>query len=256
MGRKHIAAESLRWLISLPNVKVVGVLTDDHLSISSTKDVADRAGIQRYSFEQAQEAIRAGLLSFDLGLSVLFWRILKGPLLNHPRLGVVNFHPAPLPQYKGLGGYNLAILEDRGSWGATAHYVDHGIDTGGIICVMEESIQVGSESVKSLERLTQSIIGKLVRDVVSRILEDIGGKRLPTVPNVGGRYVSRKELEDMKEVLPGDDVSKKIRAFWFPPYDGAYVMVNGVKCTLVDHSILLELADPDVSNVFSPPAQN
>jgi methionyl-tRNA formyltransferase len=179
-------------------------------------------------------------------------------LLEHPRFGVINFHPAPLPQFKGLGGYNLAILEDHDSWGATAHYMDKGIDTGGIISVLKEPIQVGRETVNSLERLTQSIIGKLVRDIVMRVLyeqNNMKNDRLPTTPNVGGKYVTREQLEAMKEVQPGDDVVKKIRAFWFPPYDGAYVVVNGVKCTLVDHSILLELSeDPDVSNVFSPPA--
>ena len=35
-------------------------------------------------------------------------------------------------------------------------------------------------------------------------------------PNTGGRYISRDLMESMKEILPDDDVSKKIRAFGFP----------------------------------------
>ena len=58
-------------------------------------------------------------------------------------------------------------------------------------------------------------------------------------------------MEAMKEVKPEDDVSKKIRAFWFPPYDGAFQYVNGVKCTFVDDFILKQLADPNASSLFT-----
>ena len=47
--------------------------------------------------------------------------------------------------------------------------------------------------------------------------------KLPTTPNIGGRYVSRDEMEATKQIHDGDNIEKKIRAFWFPPYDGAYV---------------------------------
>jgi hypothetical protein len=77
---------------------------------------------------------------------------------------------------------------------------------------------------------------------------------LPATPNVGGRYISRPEMEAMKEMRPGDDVLRKIRAFWFPPYDGAWVDVGGVRCTLVSPEILLTLAAPGVSNLFTRPA--
>ena len=48
--------------------------------------------------------------------------------------------------------------------------------------------------------------------------------------------------------------SSQIRAFWFPPYDGAWVDVGGVRCTLVSPEILLTLAAPGVSNLFTRPA--
>ena len=39
----------------------------------------------------------------------------------------------------------------------------------------------------------------------------------------------------------------KIRAFWFPPYDGAYIEKNGKKYTLVDKEILDSLVDKDTT---------
>ncbi|HAJ43978.1 MAG TPA: formyl transferase, partial [Alcanivorax sp.] len=50
------------------------------------------------------------------------------------------------------------------------------------------------------------------------------------------------------------DVERKIRAFWFPPYDGAYKVINGVKCTLVSRTILESLADPSTSSLFTQPS--
>ena len=61
-------------------------------------------------------------------------------------------------------------------------------------------------------------------------------------------------MEAMKEVVAGDDVERKIRAFWFPPYDGAWLKVNGIRCTLISTQILRTLGDPNVSNVFTRPA--
>jgi methionyl-tRNA formyltransferase len=58
-------------------------------------------------------------------------------------------------------------------------------------------------------------------------------------------------METMKEIRPGDDVSRKIRAFWFPPYDGAYQLIGNQKFTLVNQLILQQLADPSASNLFT-----
>ena len=53
-------------------------------------------------------------------------------------------------------------------------------------------------------------------------------------------------MEEMKKVnLHDDDIDLKIRAFWFPPYNGAYLEVNGRKYTLINEFILEQLKDKD-----------
>ena len=49
-------------------------------------------------------------------------------------------------------------------------------------------------------------------------------------------------MEAMKQIRDGDNIEKKIRAFWFPPYDGAYVEINGQKYTLINRQLLEEIA--------------
>ena len=71
----------------------------------------------------------------------------------------------------------------------------------------------------------------------------IDGQELPRAPQGPGRYVDRDEFERLRRVRPGDDVERKLRAFWYPPYPGAVVEVDGRKLTLVDERLLAELAE-------------
>jgi methionyl-tRNA formyltransferase len=44
-------------------------------------------------------------------------------------------------------------------------------------------------------------------------------------------------------VSPGDDLERKLRAFWYPPHPGAVLEVDGRQVTLVDGQLLAEVAD-------------
>jgi methionyl-tRNA formyltransferase len=248
-GRKDVSARCLAYLAARDDVTVVGVLTDGHLAHSPTAAKARELKLPLLDYESVAELVNDGSLAFDLCVSMLYWRILKGCFIEHPRLGAINFHPAPLPQYKGCGGYNLAILEGREDWGVSAHYVNEGIDSGPIIEVDCFPISRQAETAASLE---QTCRGKLFEQFV-RIIERVidAGSLLPTKPNVGGTYVSRAQMEAMKQVSDTDDIARKIRAFWFPPYDGATIELGGSRYTLVDEFILKILAPEGSTSLFS-----
>ncbi len=252
MGRKPVAADILRSLDADTRCDIVGVLTDSHLEGSVTQQMAEELGLPVLNYKKVMAAAQAGELSFDIGLSVLYWRKLRPPLIDAARDGIINFHPAPLPQYKGVGGYNLAILEALDEWAVSAHYVDEEIDTGRIIQVDRFAIDPKTETAQSLERVSMHHLAALIADVWSRYADN--PESLPTSPNIGGRYLSRAELEGLKKIDPADDdIERKIRAFWFPPYDGAYIEIDGQPYTLVNRQILHDLAPEGVSSLFSRP---
>ena len=56
MGRKQVAADALAYLLSLENVQVVGVLTDNHLEISPTANVARRFSLPLFEFSGTMKA--------------------------------------------------------------------------------------------------------------------------------------------------------------------------------------------------------
>ena len=70
----------------------------------------------------------------------------------------------------------------------------------------------------------------------------LAGGELPRQRQGDGRYISREEFERLRVVEPGDDLDRKLRAFWYPPYPGAVLEVGGRRLTLVDDALLAEIA--------------
>src|SRR3989344_675745 len=169
---------------------------------------------------------------------------IKEPLFKLGRLGCLNFHPAPLPDYKSRAGYNTAILDRKNEFGVSVHFIDsEQFDAGPIIEVLRWPIDSQAETVLSLESTAQEKLFVLFKKTIQRFMR---GEQIITFANAGGYYLTSKQLEAMKEVdLEKDsleEIDRKIRAFFFPPYTGAYIRVGGQKITLVNQTVLDLLA--------------
>jgi methionyl-tRNA formyltransferase len=176
----------------------------------------------------------------DLVVSFLHPHLIREPVLSLGRTGCLNFHPAPLPDFRGVGGYNVAILEGLREWGVSCHFVDAHFDTGDLVEVERFAIDPDAHTAFSLDLESGARLVELFGRVMDRAL---AGEELPREPQGDGRYVSREEFERLRVVEPGDDLERKLRAFWYPPYPGAVVEVGGRRLTLVDDALLGELAD-------------
>jgi methionyl-tRNA formyltransferase len=80
---------------------------------------------------------------------------------------------------------------------------------------------------------------ELFKRVMRRAL---AGEELPRAPQGQGRYVSQEDFEALRRVQPGDDLDRKLRAFWYPPHAGAVIEVDGRELTLVNERLLNEAA--------------
>ena len=175
----------------------------------------------------------------DLVISFLFWNRIREPLLSLGRIGCLNFHPAPLPEMRGVGGYNVAVLEGMSEWGVSCHFVDADLDTGDIVEVERFAIDPDAATALSVDVDSQEHLYELFKRVMRRVLAE---EELPRTPQGEGRYVSREAFEELRRVRPGDDLDRKLRAFWYPPHPGALLDVDGRELTLVDERLLAELA--------------
>ena len=204
---------------------------------------AERSGVELTSDDELYARIERGeLTDVDLVLSFLFWKRLRAPLIDLPRIGCLNFHPAPLPDMRGMGGFNVAILEGFAEWGVSGHFVDQDFDTGDLVRVDRFPIAPDATAL-SLDIESQAKLLVLFEDVVDMAVD---GTDLPRTPQGEGRYVTKDEFEAMRRVPPGEDaetLERRIRAFWYPPYDGATIEVAGRTVSLVDQALLAEIAE-------------
>ena len=243
MGRKPGATTALEHLISKGiGIKfVVAPQAEDHAA--TLRDAALRYNIPVFSDDaEVYRMIHAAnplVADIDLVISYLYWNKIKKPLIDLPALGCVNFHPAPLPEYKSRAGYNTAILDGKKEFGASAHFIDsEDFDSGPIISVKKFSIDPERETAHSLEKKTQEALLELFKEVMEVFL---AGDEIAVRPNEGGLYLTQKQLEKLKEINPEDsleDINAKVRAFFFPPYSGAKIRVKGKDFTLIDDDIL------------------
>jgi methionyl-tRNA formyltransferase len=249
MGKcKRSAALALEWLVGQGcEVAAVVASEPDRFTVDEQRLdlVAERHGLPLVTDDELYAAISdpggspLDLEGVDMVISFLFWKRLREPLISLGGVGCLNFHPAPLPDMRGVGGYNVAVLEGFGEWGVSCHFVDEAFDTGDLVAVERFPIDSRSATALSLDIESQQRLLSLFRELLGRAL---AGEELPRAPQGEGRYVSREQLEELRRVRPGDDLDRKLRAFWYPPWPGALVEVEGRELTLVDDGLLSELA--------------
>lgn len=174
-------------------------------------------------------------------LSYLFWRKTKEPLISTLKYGCINFYPAILPDWKGTAGYNVAVLNKLKEWEDTAHYINENIDNEDKIKIYKFNFYYRYETAMSLEEKTQKIQVDLYKNVMTDFKTNGKLECIPQKDNEGV-YISRKEMESIKEIdFENDDIDLKIRAYWISPYTGVYIEVDGKKYTLINDDILKQL---------------
>lgn len=223
---------SLKYLLK-QKIKIEGVTVrscDNQLI-----DICKKNCIPILSEKDIINKYQSGPYDVDYILS-FYWKRVPKEILNIAGKGCINFHPGPLPEARG-SGYHIAILENWVYFGVTAHYMDENFDTGDIIeC---RHFPIDSQIVnKDLVRVTHEQLAILFRDVMEQILE---GKTLKRKKQLQGNYYSIQKIEESKLIKDSDeeeDISKKIKAFWNPPYNGAQIVIKDKRYTVIDEDIL------------------
>jgi methionyl-tRNA formyltransferase len=240
MGKsKRSAVLALDWLAAR-GAEVVAVVAPDPDELTHEQQRLDLAASRHGMPLTTEDELYADPpADVDVVVSFLFWNLIREPLISLGRVGCLNFHPAPLPDFRGLGGYNLAVLKGLDEWGVSCHFVDEHFDTGALVEVERFAIDPATETAFSLDLKSQERLLELFRRVMGRAL---AGEKLPRTPQGEGRYVTREEFEELRRVRAGDDLGRKLRAFWYPPHPGAVVELDGRLLTLVDERLLAETA--------------
>ena len=254
LGRKPAASVALRSLIDF-GIDVAAVVAPDPAQESPRalfwrpllRTTAEDLGLPVVTPAELMAAAKGrsktgdlDLGNVDLVLSFLYWKKIPRELIDLPRIGCFNFHPAPLPEYRGRRGYNFAILEGAEEYGASVHWVSEQFDGGEIVEVRHFPIRP-AETAFSLEARTMSCLVDIFEDFIRNVL---AGRSIEKTPQGPGKSATKAEMLAAMHITPADDpdtIERKVRAFWYPPHTGATIELGGRQYTLVDETTLSTL---------------
>ncbi len=159
----------------------------------------------------------------DYLFSIYNLRIIKTRVLALPRLGVINYHNGPPPRYRGVNIYSWAILNGEKEHGVTWHFVNEGIDTGGVIAEKRFAID-DDETPFTLARKCFQTGVELLGETLPGIL---GGAIKPTPQDHSQAvYYSLKDTPNDGRVDFGwafDRLERFVRALDFTPLENNFV---------------------------------
>ncbi len=173
-------------------------------------------------------------VSYDLGVSFLYHH--KVPATELAKTTWVNFHPAPLPQYRGRNVAYHAIKNKESVFGATLHLIDENFDTGNIIEVrtfpIEDNMNAGDVASRA-----QQMCYELFQDHLPQLLR---GKRIDAKRQGEGTYYKKTEINPFVELT--EEQQMEIRAITAFPNFLAKTMIGGVDYVIAPAG---ELYHPD-----------
>jgi methionyl-tRNA formyltransferase len=210
--------------------------------IAKKYNIPFMSDIQLNSILEDKQRCEEKFESIDLVISYLYPKKIKEKLIQLPKIGCINFHPAPLPEFGGVSPYCFGILEDLSYWRVTCHFIDKEFDSGDIIQVKKFDVDLKKETSFSLEQKSQKYLFELFKSIIKMIFE---GKDLPRKEQGKGKYFSQKDFERLRQIDENDSeeiISKKIRAFWYPPFSGACIKIKNKEYTIINDDMLKKIS--------------
>jgi methionyl-tRNA formyltransferase len=146
-GDRDIAVNVLAHLLQLGDRPMVlllpdaGRATDDTLLLRLCEETGQSPIVFRASELDAPSTIeKLHALRLDFLICVHFQSLIRRPILDTARRGVLNLHPALLPFNRGWHTPSWAILDGTPA-GASLHFMTDGLDDGDV--VHQEEVAIG-----------------------------------------------------------------------------------------------------------------
>ena len=204
---------------------------------AAVREQAGRAGIPFLANVVRAEQEIANLIDrtgADTLISVQHPWVLAESLLQAVSMRAFNLHNAPLPSYRGHNAANHAILNGELEFAATIHWMAPEPDAGPI--AFEERFSIREDETR-LAPCTHARPRQVSRLSVASLMRWQRGPRFRAVLLYeGGALYPRDSLNGLRRIEHPEDLEeldRKARAFYFPPFEPAYVVVEGRKLHVV-----------------------
>jgi len=104
--------------------------------------------------------------NFELGVSYCYPRKISKELLSIPKKGFVNYHPGPLPKYKGPKELMDAIKNKEINWGVTVHQMNEEYDSGKIIKIKQIKLHEPPIATEELGAVSHYFLFNLFKETI------------------------------------------------------------------------------------------
>ena len=151
------------------------------------------------------------------------------------RLGMIGFHPTPLPLGRGSAPIINTILEGWKESGVTMFYPNDGIDSGDIIDIHRFNVCKNDYAQDVYEKCTKGAKNLIAKNLKSIILKKSKRTKQDESKATYFKKISLKDNQiDLKS--SAENAYAKIRAFSYP-YLGAHIILDGRKL-IIERGIL------------------
>ena len=212
------AGGALEVVLTLPDATAAAKSGRVYVDEFCARHHVDLVKVRNVNDEAAVAAIRSHHLDW---LFVIGWsQIVRRPVLEAARRGVIGIHPTLLPEGRGRAAIPWAILKGLGETGVTMFALDEGVDTGPILAQLRLPI-APDETASTLYRRVAEAHGSLIRQAWGDFMADRIVLR-PQDSSLASEWPGRRPEDGI--ILPGTAVAdgeRLIRATT-RPYPGAF----------------------------------
>jgi methionyl-tRNA formyltransferase len=221
-GDRDVAVEALAVLLELGDRPAALLLSDQDRASHDTALVSlcETAGIsppvirgRQLGDPRAIELLRR--LELDFIVCVHFPYLLKRPVLDAGKSGVLNLHPSYLPYNRGWHTPTWALLDGTPA-GASLHYMDESLDTGDVICQRQIEIDP-ADTAHTLYRKLKALEVEVFREGWGRIRNGLRAgiaqaAERGTAHRRQSLFDSAVQRIDLDAALPAADLLRRLRA--------------------------------------------
>lgn len=207
-GDREISCNILRFIIDKGYKPSALFLSNSNTSSHSSelKDISELNEKFIFSgndFKKPENVRILEKMDLDYIFGIHFPYIIPKNVLDLPKIGFLNLHPAYLPFNKGWHTPSWAIIEGT-PYGATLHFMEEALDEGDIIHQKELKVSF-EDTANSLYKRAL----KLEEEVFYEAFEDISLMKPKRIPQKGvGSSHNKKDLREIQEI----DLDEKIKA--------------------------------------------
>jgi methionyl-tRNA formyltransferase len=180
----------------------------------------------------APETVRElARLAPDLIVIAAYGQILKQPVLDLPRRGVLNVHASLLPRHRGAAPVAAAILAGDEETGVSIMQTELALDAGPVLAQRRVPISPQDTAGTLTDRLAEE-----GADLLMEILPAWLAGRLVPAPQDSSKatYAPMLHKEDgrIDWTLPADEIWRRVRAF--TPWPGAFTHLDSQPLRLLE----------------------